>query len=111
MFRRALIEARRSVPNDRLDPVAQVVRDLLTAYVAVLDEQAQHDVYRREGSLSPTLQAELDRLRRRAARLGLPVLDERLEFRRGAARDARPSARPSPPPASGPPRRRRQSRA
>ncbi len=122
VFRRALIDARRAVPNDRLDPVAQVVRDLLTAYAAVLDDLAQSDTYRRADALTPVVRADLERLRPRAARHRLPVLDDRFGFTVGARRPASDGAtaprRPRPadtagaPAAAGTgrPRRRRRPR-
>jgi hypothetical protein len=121
VHRRALIDARRTVPNDRLDPVAQVIRDLLTTYAAVLDELAASDTYQRSGALSPGLQADLERLRSRAARHSLPVLDDRFRFSTGSSRAvaaaratpaARPARAPAPAaaPASGKARRRRRPR-
>jgi hypothetical protein len=129
--RRRLIELRRGVPNDKLDPEAQIVRDLLTAYATVLDEAAQRTEYRRGLELTQETRAELDRLRRRAGRVGLRVLDEGSgEFRavrRVEERPARPpradrpkrprpAAAASPPPAAagqgddGQPRKRRRRR-
>lgn len=119
--RRALIDARRVVPNDRLDPVAQVIRDLLTTYVAVLDELALSDTYQRSAALSPALSADLERLRPRAARNNLPVLDDRFTFSSGGGRSAVSRGTPTPRPARGPaptaapaggkPRRRRPGTA
>jgi hypothetical protein len=129
--RRALIELRRTVPNDRLDPASQVVRDLITTYAAVLEELSRRNTYERQSALPQTLRDDLARLRPRAARIGLAVLTDDLRgFRVGRVRDAteqpRP-ARPAParraaPPAaapttpagsddgSAPPRRRRRRR-
>ena len=45
--RRALIELRREVPNDRLDPQGQVIRDLLTCYADVLEDQQNRSAYER----------------------------------------------------------------
>ncbi len=104
--RRALIELRRSVPNDRLDPCNQVIRDLLTAYATLLDEQASRDSYERDVALSEEMKSELDRLRPRAARQGLPVVSADLRgFKVSRPRE------PSPVPAAvlphqAPPRRR-----
>jgi hypothetical protein len=127
--RRALIELRRSVPNDRLEPCNQVVRDLLTAYAAVLDEQAARDSYEREVALSEEMKDELERLRPRAARQGLAVLTNDLRgFKAGRVAPPAPSSRgdaprggatrpastPAPSPAAdgaGQPRRRRRSRS
>jgi hypothetical protein len=114
VYRRALIDARRRVPNDRLDPVAQVIRDLLTTYAAVLDELSQSDTYQRSAALSAGLTADLQRLRPRAARHGLPVLDDRFTFSSGGGRPAVPRATPAPraprtpTPAAGPGGRRRR---
>ena len=119
--RRALIELRRSVPNDRLEPCNQVVRDLLTAYAAVLDEQSTRDTYERDVALSDDMKGELERLRPRAARQGLAVLTNDLRgFKTGRAPSAPapaqrgPSSRPAPAPGAAPaadatarPRRRR----
>jgi hypothetical protein len=119
--RRQLIDLRRSVANDRLDATNQVVRDLLTTYASVLEEQGGRNTFEREGAISADLKAELARLRPRAARQGLPVLADDLRgFKLGrAAEPARPS-RPAPraaaaapaaaPAAAGTPRRRRRSR-
>jgi hypothetical protein len=119
--RRTLIELRRSVPNDRLDPANQVVRDLLTVYATVLEEQGQRNAYERDQALSAELRAELERLRPRAARHGLPVLADDLRgFRVGRERPVAPPAprarpaRPAPAAAASgaakPKRRRRRSR-
>jgi len=113
--RRRLIELRRGVPNDKADPEAQVVRDLLTVYATVLDEVAEREEYRRGLDLTGETRAELDRLRRRAGRVGLRVLDEGSgEFRqpRREERPARPPrddaparpARPARPATRGAPR-------
>lgn len=106
--RRALIELRRSVPNDRLDPCNQVIRDLLTAYATLLDEQASRDSYERDVALSEEMKSELDRLRPRAARQGLPVVSADLRgFKVSRPREpspvpaARPAARPAPAAGSG----------
>ena len=64
--RRRLIELRRGVPNDKADPEAQAVRDLLTLYATVLDETSQRTEYHRGLELTQDTRAELDRLRRRA---------------------------------------------
>ncbi len=111
--RRRLIELRRGVPNDKLDPEAQVVRDLLTTYATVLDEAAQRTEYRRGLDLAQETRADLERLRRRPARVGLRFLDEQPgEFRavRRETGPARPPRDPRPPrparprgAASGPP--------
>ena len=106
--RRALIELRRSVPNDRLDPCNQVIRDLLTAYAALLDEQATRDSYERDVAVSEEMKAELERLRPRAARQGLAVLSADLRgFKVSRLREAsttprppRPAGRPGGRPAS-----------
>ena len=134
--RRRLIELRRGVPNDKADPEAQAVRDLLTLYATVLDETSQRTEYHRGLELTQDTRAELDRLRRRASHVGLDVLDESSgEFRRprreerpraarpdAAPRGPRPAgrtARPAEPAANGAPgedrapkkrRRRRRSR-
>ena len=134
--RRRLIELRRGVPNDKADPEAQAVRDLLTLYATVLDETSQRTEYHRGLELTQDTRAELERLRRRASHVGLDVLDESSgEFRRprreerpraarpdGAPRAPRPAARnarPAQPAADGAPaddgapkkrRRRRRSR-
>jgi hypothetical protein len=94
--RRQLIELRRSVPNDRLDATNQVVRDLLTTYASVLDEQGGRNVFERDTAISPELKAELERLRPRAARQGLPVLaDDLRSFRLGRAEPAPRPQRPA----------------
>lgn len=119
--RRQLIELRRSVANDRLDATNQIVRDLLTAYAAVLEEQGERNTFERDSAISDELKAELVRLRPRAARQGLPVLADDLRgFKLGRAADTpRPqraapraaAAAPAPAPgAGGTPRRRRRSR-
>jgi hypothetical protein len=106
--RRQLIELRRGVPNDRLDPANQVVRDLLTTYASVLEEQSQRNAYGRESAISDELKGELERLRPRAARQGLPVLADDLRgFRLG--RRIEPS--PSPAGRAARPRPRRRSSA
>ncbi len=132
--RRQLIDLRRSVPNDREDAANQVVRDLLTTYASVLEEQGDRNTFERDGAISDELKAELERLRPRAARQGLPVLaDDLRAFRMGRApsasgakpaRAAAPAAAGSRAPAgagggeregaaaagAGRPRRRRRSR-
>jgi hypothetical protein len=113
--RRALIDARREVPNDRSDPVAQIVRDLLTAYAAVLDEQSRRTSYERDAALSAELRDELARLRPRAARQGLPVLTDDLRgFRMGRGADSprprRPVEERPPAPQAKPPAARRRRR-
>ena len=103
--RRTLIELRRTVPNDRLDPCAQVVRDLLTTYATLLDEQTARDTYERERAVSTELKLELERLRPRAARQGLPVLADDLRgFKLGRAHGASAPARQAAPPAAAPDR-------
>jgi hypothetical protein len=93
--RRQLIELRRSVPNDRLDATNQVVRDLLTTYATVLEEQGARNTFERDTAISPELKAELERLRPRAARQGLPVLaDDLRSFKLGRAA---PAPRPDRP--------------
>ncbi len=134
--RRRLIELRRGVPNDKADPEAQAVRDLLTLYATVLEETSQRTEYHRGLELTQDTRAELDRLRRRASHVGLDVLDESSgEFRRprreerprvgrpeGAPRAPRPAgrdARPAQPAADGaagaedgaPKKRRRRRRS
>jgi hypothetical protein len=121
--RRALIEARHAVPNDRLEPVTQVIRDLLTTYVAILDEQSRRDRYERDQALGGELRDDLERLRPRAGRHGLPVVDDRLsafvvpqarrpEPRAAAARPRAPRPSEAPlPPAVEPKRRRRRRRS
>jgi hypothetical protein len=121
--RRQLIELRRSVANDRLDATNQIVRDLLTTYAAVLEQQGERNTFERDNAISDELKAELVRLRPRAARQGLPVLADDLRgFKLGraadtaraprpAARKAAPAPAPAPAPAAaGTPRRRRRSR-
>ena len=118
--RRQLIDLRRSVANDRLDATNQVVRDLLTTYASVLEEQGARNTFEREGAISDDLKAELGRLRPRAARQGLPVLADDLRgFKLGRPADPARSPRPAPraapaapaaPAAAGTPRRRRRSR-
>ncbi len=102
--RRQLIELRRAVPNDRLEPSNQVVRDLLTTYAAVLEEQSRRNAYERDSAISDELKAELERLRPRAARQALPVLADDLRgFRLGRGADgARPPARTARPRARSP---------
>jgi hypothetical protein len=102
--RRALIELRREVPNDRLDPQSQVIRDLLTCYADVLTDQQTRATYERgPDALSEELRNELGRLRPRAARHGLPVLTDDLKaFRAARAPDRRP--RPEAPRPAAPPR-------
>jgi hypothetical protein len=95
--RRRLIELRRGVPNDKLDPEAQVVRDLLTTYATVLEEAAQRTEYRRGLDLGQETRAELERLRRRAARVGLQVLDEQSGEFRAVRREPRPARPPREP--------------
>jgi hypothetical protein len=99
--RRALIDLRREVPNDRLDPLGQVIRDLLTCYAGVLEEQQGRNTYERSAvALSDELRTELGRLRPRAARQGLPVLTDDLKaFRAGGGSDRGQRRRPEPPPA------------
>ena len=120
--RRTLIEARREVPNDRADPLAQVVRDLLTVYAAVLDEQARKTTYERNAAVSDELKTELARLRPRAARQGVPVMSDDLRgFRLGRGADAsrpapvpapaRPAAKPPAAAAGTQPSRRRRRRS
>ena len=46
--RRQLIELRRSVANDRLDATNQIVRDLLTTYASVLEEQGARNTFERD---------------------------------------------------------------
>lgn len=106
--RRRLIELRRGVPNDKADPEAQVVRDLLTVYATVLDEVAERQEYRRGLDLTSETRAELDRLRRRAGRVGLRVLDEGSGEFRQPRREERPAARP--PRGDAPPRPARPAR-
>ena len=126
--RRQLIELRRSVPNDRLDPTNQIVRDLLTTYATVLEEQGSKNAFERDTAISDDLKTELERLRPRAARQGLPVLaDDLRSFKMGRAAPApRPERPRTPAPAAAPaggresgagasagtgrPRRRRRSR-
>ena len=127
--RRQLIELRRSVPNDRLDPTNQIVRDLLTTYASVLEEQGSKNAFERDTAISGELKTELERLRPRAARQGLPVLaDDLRSFKMGRAapaprpqrpqRAATPAAAPAGEHAAGSgasagtgrPRRRRRSR-
>src|SRR3954470_10245539 len=128
--RRQLIDLRRSVPNDRQDATNQIVRDLLTTYASVLEEQGDRNAFERDGAISDELKAELERLRARAARQGLPVLaDDLRAFRMGRARSAagtKPPRAAAPAPArsgagggerdaaaaagAGRPRRRRRSR-
>jgi len=129
--RRQLIELRRSVPNDRLDPTNQIVRDLLTTYASVREEQGAKNAFERDTAISGELKTELERLRPRAARQGLPVLaDDLRSFKMGRAapapRPQRPerAATPAAAPAAGGehaagsgasagtgrPRRRRRSR-
>jgi hypothetical protein len=104
--RRRLIELRRSVANDRLDATNQVVRDLLTTYATVLEEQGARNTFERDNAISAELKAELARLRPRAARQGIPVLADDLRgFKVGRAAD--PARAPA---AAGTPRRRRRSR-
>jgi hypothetical protein len=99
--RRALIELRRGVPNDRLDPVGQVVRDLLTAYAAALEELGTRNAYERDAALSEQLRSELERLRPRAARHGLAVLRDDLRgFAVTGVRPAAPRAASRPAPAA-----------
>jgi len=100
--RRQLIDLRRSVPNDRQDATAQIVRDLLTTYATVLEEQGDRNTFERDGAISDELKAELERLRPRAARQGLPVLaDDLRAFKLGRApsssaqKPARPAAAPA----------------
>ena len=98
--RRQLIELRRSVPNDRLDATNQIVRDLLTTYASVLEEQGARNVFERDTAISPELKVELERLRPRAARQGLPVLaDDLRSFKLGRAA---PTPRPTRPAAPAP---------
>jgi hypothetical protein len=106
--RRQLIELRRSVPNDRLDPTNQIVRDLLTTYASVLEEQGSKNAFERDTAISGELKTELERLRPRAARQGLPVLaDDLRSFKMGRAapapRPQRPqrAATPAAAPAAG----------
>ncbi len=118
--RRQLIELRRSVPNDRLDATNQVVRDLLTTYASVLEEQGDRNTFERDGAISDELKAELARLRPRAARQGIPVLADDLRgFKLGRPVDPVRAPRPAPraaaapaaqPAAAGTPKRRRRSR-
>jgi hypothetical protein len=113
--RRAMIDLRREVPNDRLDPQNQVIRDLLTAYADVLEDQQRRSVYERSAvAVTDELRAELGRLRPRAARHGLPVLTDDLKaFRAGRASDSGPRPSPAPPAsqgAAGAPKRRHRSR-
>lgn len=108
--RKTLIELRHAVPNDKSDALAQVVRDLLTTYAAVLAEQSGKDHYERSTALSADLAGELARLRPRAARHALPVLtDDLREFKVGGGQRPRP-AQTRPARAETPPRRRRRSR-
>ena len=87
--RRQLIDLRRSVPNDRQDAMNQIVRDLLTTYASVLEEQGERNTFERDGAISDELKAELERLRPRAARQGLPVLaDDLRAFKLGRAPSA-----------------------
>ena len=97
------------------------MRDLLTTYASVLEEQGERNTFERDNAISDELKAELVRLRPRAARQGLPVLADDLRgFKLGRAADtARPqrsaprtaAAAPAPAPAAaGTPRRRRRSR-
>src|SRR4051794_29715980 len=93
--RRQLIDLRRSVPNDRQDAMNQIVRDLLTTYASVLEEQGERNTFERDGAISDELKAELERLRPRAARQGLPVLaDDLRAFKLGRAPSAS-AAKPS----------------
>jgi hypothetical protein len=119
--RRQLIDLRRTVANDRLDATNQVVRDLLTTYASVLEEQGGRNTFEREGAISDDLKTELGRLRPRAARQGLPVLADDLRgFKLGRPADPARAPRPAPraaaaapaaaPAAAGTPRRRRRSR-
>jgi hypothetical protein len=124
--RRQLIELRRSVANDRLDATNQVVRDLLTTYASVLEEQGGRNTFERDNAISAELKAELARLRPRAARQGIPVLADDLRgFKLGRAADTARTPRPAPRAAGAPaaaaspaaasatagtPRRRRRSR-
>ena len=132
--RRRLIELRRGVPNDKADPEAQAVRDLLTLYATVLDETSQRTEYHRGLELTQDTRAELERLRRRASHVGLDVLDESSgEFRRprreerprvgrpeSAPRGPKPAGRSAPaqqaptadgaPAEDGAPRKRRRRR-
>ena len=117
--RRQLIELRRSVANDRLDATNQIVRDLLTTYAAVLEEQGERNTFERGNAISDELKAELVRLRPRAARQGLPVLADDLRgFQLGRATETARAPRPAPraaapapaPAAPGPAHRRRRSR-
>jgi hypothetical protein len=96
--RRALIDLRRTVPNDRLDPASQVVRDLITTYASVLEELSRRNTYERQSALPETLRDDLARLRPRAARIGLAVLTDDLRgFRVGRVRDATEQPRPGQP--------------
>lgn len=121
--RRALIALRHEVPNDKTEPANQVVRDLITVYADLIVAAASRDAYHRGVPVTGDQAAELERIRPRAARLGLPVLDHMSgEFslgRGGAARRERrppaatkPEAAPDRPAADGPkrPHRRRRSR-
>src|SRR5690606_1352042 len=68
-------------------------------------ETAQRTEYRRGLDLTQETRAELERLRGRAARAGLPVLDERTGDFRHVRRESRPGR---PPRGDAPPRSRRQ---
>ena len=73
------------------------MRDLLTTYASVLEEQGARNTFEREGAISDDLKAELGRLRPRAARQGLPVLADDLRgFKLGRPADPARSPRPAP---------------
>lgn len=96
--RRALIALRHEVPNDKLEPATQVVRDLITLYADLVVAAASRDSYHRGVPVTGEQAAELDRVRPRAARLGLPVLDPLTgEFSLGRGGEARRERRPAAP--------------
>jgi hypothetical protein len=107
--RRALIALRHEVPNDKSEPATQVVRDLITLYADLIVAAASRDSYHRGVPVTGEQAAELERVRPRAARLNLPVLDPLTgEFSLGRGGEARRERRPSAParadaPAAGPP--------
>ncbi len=100
--RRALIALRHEVPNDKAEPATQVVRDLITLYADLIVAAASRDSYHRGVPVTGEQAAELDRVRPRAARLGLPVLDPLTgEFSLGRGGEARRDRRPPAPAKAG----------
>ncbi len=98
--RRALIELRHRIPNDRADVKGQVMRDLITTYAAVLEEQQGRDRYERGAAVGESLAADLARLRTRAGRFGIAVLTDDLKGFK-VVRSGPPADRPARPAPAG----------